>query len=123
MPWAALDDGFHEDPRTLEAGLAAAGLYACATCYVARHLLDGRIPDKAVARMLDGGDMEPLDTLLRVGLFTKADEGGYEVADYFKGNQTRAVVEKRREDKKQRASNAANARWRKKRDADADEGS
>jgi hypothetical protein len=117
VPWAALDDGFHEDPRTLEVGLAAAGLYACATTYVARHLLDGLIPRRALARMLDGGDTAPLAALLRVGLFEEAD-GGYTITDYFKGNQTRGVVEERKRKAKVRAEKGARAMWAKRRETE-----
>lgn len=77
---ASLDDGFHDDPRTLEAGLAAAGLYACAMSYVARYLLDGVIPRQALLRMLEGGDMAPLDALVRVGYVEETD-GGYLLPD------------------------------------------
>jgi hypothetical protein len=114
MPWAALDDGFHEDPRTLEAGLAAVGLYACSTTYVARHLTDGVIPRKAIARMLDGGDMTPIEALLRVELLrhdTASD--AYEVVDYFNANKRRAEVERLRAAAKARAKSAARARWAK----------
>jgi hypothetical protein len=110
MTWAALDDGFHEDPRTLEAGLTAAGLYACATTYVSRHLLDGYIPRKALVRLLDDGDAAPLSALLTVGLLQE-DGDRFEVVDYLKGNQTREVVEERRRKAKERATKAANARW------------
>ena len=32
MAFAALSETFYTDPRILDAGLAAAGLYACAIC-------------------------------------------------------------------------------------------
>ena len=118
MPWAALDDGFHEDPRVLDAGLAAAGLYACATTYVGRHLLDGFIPRKAMVRMLEDGNADPLSALLAAGLL-REDGDRFEVVDYLKGNQTREVVEERRAKAKARAKKAANARW--KRDDDTDD--
>lgn len=112
MPWAGLDDGFHDDPRTLEVGLEGAGLYACATTYCARHLTDGVIPHKALERMLDGGDRKPLDALLRIGLLHPDDTGdGYVIADYFKGNKPRQEVEKHRAAAKERAKKAARARW------------
>jgi hypothetical protein len=114
MPWAALDDGFHEDPRILDAGLAAAGLYACATTYVGRHLLDGFIPRRALVRLLEDGDAAPVSELLRVGLLVE-DGDRFEVVDYLKGNQTREVVEERRRKSKERATKAANARWNKQR--------
>jgi hypothetical protein len=115
MPWAALDDAFHEDPRVLEAGLAAAGLYACASTYAARHLTDGYVSQKAVARMLENGDSAPLSALLRVGLMMEVHDG-YDVVDYLKANPTREKVEKLRRDKTERARKAARARWEKERE-------
>lgn len=116
MPWAALDDGFHEDPRILEAGLAAAGLYACATTYVARHLTDGYISRKAIHRLLEDGDAAPLSTLQSVGLLRFDGEDGFEIVDYLKAKSTREVVEDRRAKAKERATKAARARWGTKND-------
>jgi hypothetical protein len=109
MPWAALDDGFHEDPRILEAGLAAAGLYACATTYVARHLTDGIVPRKALVRLLEDGNDAPLSALLDAGLL-REDGDGFEVVGYLDANPAREVVEDRRTKAKERARKAANAR-------------
>ncbi len=119
MPWAALDDGFHDDPRTLSAGLAAAGLYACAMSYVARYLLDGIIPRQALLRMLEGGDMAPLDALMRVGYVEQLDDDNYYLPDYLKpgGNVSREQVEQRRKDAHERKQRWAEAQAKKKRAA------
>ncbi len=117
MPWGGLDDGFHEDPRALEAGLAATGLYARATCYSARHLLDGVIPRVALARLLDGGDMAPVDALLRVGLLEE-DGDAYIVVDYLKANKTREDIEKKRADDKARKAKGRR-KWEARRRAEA----
>ncbi len=116
MPWAALDDGFHDDPRTLKAGLTAAGLYACALSYVARYLLDGVIPRQALLRMLEGGDMAPLDALLDVGYVVETDDGYY-LPDYLKpgGNVPREKVEQRRKDAADRKQRWADKQATKKR--------
>jgi hypothetical protein len=118
MTWACLDDNFHEDPRTLDAGLAAAGLYACATCYVSGQQLDGRIPFKAMARLLEDGDATPLSALLRVGLVREADDG-YVLVEYFKdgakgGNRTKAEIELLKEN----SSKGGKARWAKTQEPD-----
>jgi hypothetical protein len=119
MSYGCLDDGWHEDPRVLDVGLTAAGLYACANCYVARHLLDGVIPKKAIERLLAGRDTEPLDALLDVGLLVES-KGGFELPDYFdNGNETREKVLKRRRDAKARKDRALN-RWREKRAKEQD---
>ena len=122
MTWACLDDGFHQDPRQLDAGIAASGLYARATCYVALYRLDGVIPRNALVRLLDDGDAAPLDALLRVGLLTETD-GSYTLADYFGkgrgGNLTREQIEKNERERKARAESAARSRWGKSRDKTA----
>ena len=85
-----------------------------ATTYISRHLTDGVIPRKAIARMLDGGDMAPIDALLRVGLLRNdAASDGYEVVDYFKANKKRADVERFKAAAKERSKAAVNARWAK----------
>jgi hypothetical protein len=109
MAWAALDDGFHEDPRTVEAGLAAAGLYACASTYIARHLTDGVIPVKVLERLLEHGDTAPLDALVRVGMVEQC-EGGYRLVDYLHANPTREKAEAKRAAAAARKA-AARARW------------
>jgi hypothetical protein len=106
MTYAGLPDEFHDDPRILEAGLAAAGLYACCTTYCGRHLTDGFVPRKAVARMLEEGDAAPLDALLRVGMM-RLDGDRYEVVDYLKINPSRTEVERR----KAKARAASEKRW------------
>ena len=116
MPWAGLDDGFHDDPRAVEAGLAAIGLYTCLTTYCARYLTDGRVPAKVAARFLDGGDMAPLDALLAADLVVEAD-GQYELPDYLNANPTRAKVLQRKADHAKRT-----AEWREKRKREREQG-
>jgi hypothetical protein len=108
LPWAALDDGFHEDPRLLDAGLTASGLFARATTYCARHLTDGRISCRALGRLLDDDDVAPVDALLSVGLL-RPFEGGYEVVDYLVSNPSREQVAERKAKKRV----AAEKRWSK----------
>lgn len=44
MPFAALADEFHSDPKTVKAGLDGTGLYARALSYCCRYLTDGFVP-------------------------------------------------------------------------------
>lgn len=120
MTWAALDDGFSDDPRTLKAGLAAAGLYACAMSYVARYLLDGVIPRQALMRMLEDGDMAPLHALLRVGYVEEADDS-YVLTDYLKpgGNLSRERVEQNQKDARERKQRWADTQAKKRHEAAA----
>ncbi|HXD55548.1 MAG TPA: hypothetical protein VN618_12385 [Solirubrobacteraceae bacterium] len=96
MPWASFDDGIHGDPRVLDAGLAAAGLYLCVTSYMARYLTDGVIPAKAVRQMLEDGDASPLDALLRTGLLVESLGDDYEAPEFLKANRSREQVEDER---------------------------
>jgi len=108
MPWCAIDDAFYSDPRVIEAGLGAAGLYSCASSDCARWLTDGLVPRRALGRMLDDGDAGPLDACLRVGLLVFRDnDDAYEVAGDLDSNQSRTKVEER----KRRAKAAADKRW------------
>lgn len=110
MPWACLDDGFYDDPRLIDEGLATSGLYARCLSYCARFLTDGYVPRRRMGRFLDDGDTQPLETLMRVGLVTEADDDRYclpEFLDEHGGNRSRAQVESAR--KKKQA--AALKRW------------
>jgi hypothetical protein len=95
VPWASFDDGVHGDPRILDAGLAAAGLYLCVTSYMARYLTDGMISRKAVEQMLEGEDVAPLAALLRTGLLVGFGDD-YEAPEFLKANRTREQVEDER---------------------------
>ena len=44
MSWVRLDDRFHSDPKVVQAGNAAAGVFARALSYCADHLTDGFVP-------------------------------------------------------------------------------
>lgn len=44
MTWARLEDKFHSNPKVVEAGNAATGLFACALSYCGDHLTDGHVP-------------------------------------------------------------------------------
>ncbi len=106
MPWAALDDSFHDDPRLVEAGIAASGLYARCTTYCARHLTDGIVSAKALYRLLDDGDAAPLAALVNAGMLRPSGQR-FEVVDYFPANRSREQVQAA----KAKAAKAARARW------------
>jgi len=109
VTWCSLDDAFYDDERFCKAGIAATGLYCLATGYASRHLTDGVVSRQRL-QVLAQGDIDLIDALLGVDLLAEVD-GGYMLADYFKGNETREVVEKRKHDKKLRAESAARSRW------------
>lgn len=104
MGWVALDDGFFANPKILQAGHAAAGLYAMGLSYCGKYLTDGFIP----SAWLIGTPKKLVTQLVDVGLWDQV-EGGYFFPDYEEYNPSREKVEERR----QAASNAASSRWRK----------
>ena len=108
MAWASLSDTFYTDPRILDAGLAAAGLYAFAISFCVLQRSDGYVPRSSMARLLDGGDTAPLDALIAAGLVKTEPDGGYTLPEFLdNGNWTRARIEARSEQKRR----AARARW------------
>ncbi|HUB72810.1 MAG TPA: hypothetical protein VL979_02085 [Solirubrobacteraceae bacterium] len=120
MPWASFDDGTHDDPRILDAGLAGAGLYLCVTCYMARHLTDGVISRKAIDKILEDGDTAPLDALLRTGLLVELGDD-YEAPEFLKANRSREKVEQDRAEatERQRKWREKQKRKREERERDA----
>jgi hypothetical protein len=109
MTWCSFDDAFYDDERFFTVGLAATGLYCLATGYACRHLTDGVISRERLL-VLARGEVDLLDALLDVELLAPVD-GGYMLADFFKGNETREEVEERRRQRKLRAESAARSRW------------
>ena len=103
MPWACLEDGFYDDPRLIDEGLAASGLYARCLSYCARFMTDGFIPRTRMGRFLNQGEMQPLETLIRVGLVEEVDEDSYRLPEFLDengGNRSRAQVERDRKKKR-----------------------
>lgn len=89
MPWANLDDHFHDNPKVLETPLAGVGLYAIGLSYCSAHMTDGFIP-QAVVRGIRGW-LGAARMLMDRNLW-EAVEGGYRVHDYLQWNRSRAQV-------------------------------
>src|ERR1700756_3023145 len=98
MSWFKIDDGFHCHPKVLEAGNEAIGLYVRCGSYCSQQLTEGRVP-RVIALMY--GDMNLIDTLVKVGLF-KPVEDGWLIHDYGTYNPSREQVLAEREAAKQR---------------------
>lgn len=98
-----LDEGWHGWPEVVQAGTAAAGLYARCGSYIADHTTDGFVPS-GVARMY--GTAEWVKRLVDVGLWTTEGDG-YRDARYFPLNKSGEQIRKAKE--------AAAERQRKKR--------
>ena len=100
MPWAKLDDGFYDHPKTLRIWRrcpGAVGLHARAISYCARHSTDGHI----MAEIVEG--LSPLqrdrEQQVKALIEEKAwyqDEDGFVIHDYNDYNPTKAQLEEKR---------------------------
>lgn len=93
MPWTKLDDGFYDDPKVLEAGNEAVGVFCRALTYCGKQLTDGYVRED-VALFL-AGKRRPIHRLVEVGLWDRVD-GGYLVVAYLRFNPSREQVETER---------------------------
>lgn len=128
MTWVKLDDKLHSNPKVLEAGHAAVGVYVCALSYCGDHSTDGVVPgfwlvrhstEELVSRLVELGFWEEIrkgahryitrDSGERVDVIAGAD--GYFIRDFLKINPTRAEVEERRGQRAVAGRRGAQARW------------
>jgi hypothetical protein len=113
--WTKLDDGFYDNPKVIEAGLEATGLYVLCLTWTSKHRKGGSISHAAIARFAGVRAAHLSDILLSVGLFENA-EGGFEIHDYLEYNpspETIAAKEKEISEKRAEAGrHGAESRWR-----------
>lgn len=101
MPWAKLDDHFHDNPKVRKAWRAcgtSVGLHIMALTYSAAHLLDGHVGAEFVVDQIPAQRQRDaaVQALLDAGLWTVADVG-WTIKDYLEYNPSRADVEAKRE--------------------------
>jgi hypothetical protein len=85
VTWTKIDDGFHDNPKIVEAGNAAAGLYVRALSWSSAKGTDGLVP-RGVALMLAGTDGPGLvERLLGARLWVECD-GGYRPPHFLEYN-------------------------------------
>jgi hypothetical protein len=101
MPWANLDDHFHDNPKVLETPLPAVGLYAIGLSYCNAQLSDGFIPRSVLVGIR--GWAAAATALVEHRFWEPAEGGGYRVHDYLDWNPSR----------EQRLADRAAARQRK----------
>src|SRR5262252_8022739 len=89
MPWAQLDDHFHDNPKILETSLPAVGLYAIGLSYCSAQLSDGFIPRVVVSGRR--GSVAAARELIE-HRFWEPVEGGYRIHDYLDWNKSREQV-------------------------------
>jgi hypothetical protein len=99
VAWAKLDDKFHGNPKVLQAGLPALGLYVLGLSYCADQLTDGQLSRKVVAGWK--GWKPAADDLVRAGLWEETPRG-YRVHDYLDWNPSREQLQRERADAAER---------------------
>lgn len=110
MPYLNLDDNYPEHPKVDALSDAAFRLHTSAMCYAAKHLTDGVIPGRKVARLMPGYKASIATELVKAGLWHRVDDG-YQIHDYLQWNKSREWwLQKRKSDA------ARQAEWRSKRD-------
>lgn len=118
MTWVRLDDGFLDHPKFLKAGPLAGYLAICAIAWSGRNLTDGHIPEEQLPRLinLEGLRVKPkdlADKLVKIGLWDRTEEG-WLVHDFHEYQSSRAEVEERREQTRERVK-----AWRKDKSGNA----
>ena len=100
MSWTKLDDTILTNPKMLEAEelcpLAAPLLWFKALIYTNQQGLDGFVPDRMIARLLDGhkSTAKAADALKTVGLWDRV-EGGIQFHNFAKHNLTKGQREEK----------------------------
>src|SRR5438067_10014759 len=89
MSWVKLDDHFYDDPKVLEAGNAAAGLYTRAITYCAAHRTNGFVP---FSWAKTSGTTKERRALVDNGLWTEVAAGTTRIVPVL--GQTGDVTEK-----------------------------
>jgi hypothetical protein len=100
MPWAKLDDRFHDNPKIRRAWMAcpaSVGVHVMALTYSAAHSLNGHVEPEFVQTLLPGAKArrEVVTALVTAGLWLVCDPG-WEIKDYLKYNPSREQVEAKR---------------------------
>ena len=111
MTWFRMDDSIYDHPKMDDVSLAAAGLWALAGTYCARHLTDGVVSLRAIQRL--GGDAVLAAELVAAGLW-RATSDGWIFHDWHDYQPSRADILAEREKAKQRQK-----AWRDKRERNA----
>lgn len=98
MPWARIDDSFHDHPKTQallteRGGIASVGLFTLLLSYCNRHLTDGAF-SSVTARRLGGTDA--MVSLLVAHGFVDRDGDGYRIHDFLTYSKSREKVDEER---------------------------
>lgn len=86
MGWARLDDGWHDHPKIIAAGLDGAGLFAMCLTWAHRARktspVPGVVPREVIARFAAGKAKRLTARLVEVHLFDAEASGGFPIHDF-----------------------------------------
>lgn len=94
MTWFKVDDGFWSHPKVLDLSPEAIALWVRSGSYSGKHLTDGYMSESAI--LLLRGTSEQAQELVDAGLWTRA-VNGWHFHDWADYQDTRSMIEKRRE--------------------------
>lgn len=106
MGWCRNDDGRHENPKLLRAGLEADGLHARMSTYSSRHETDGFVDEIVVEGLARVRHWRKIvERLVAEGLAHRDDEKrGWWVHDYLEYNPSHQELEEKRRKERERKS-------------------
>ena len=118
MPWARLDDGFHDHPKVDGLSLAAVGLYTLCLTWAHRHrktaVMPGHITEARVSKLAGKQARALANELLASGLWEPENGlGGYRIHDF----EDYLPKERDPEERREAAKRGAEIRWLKERQA------
>lgn len=115
MVWFKVDDGLPFNPKVLQAGNAAMGLWVRAGAWSMQQLTDGRVPDTILQSL---GTRNQAEALARAGLWDRADNAWQFRGWNDEGRQkTKATVEEERAAAAERQRKSREARGMSHRDS------
>jgi hypothetical protein len=106
MPWFKVDDKLHSHTKAAKAG-EALSLWVVAGSWSMDHLTDGFVPDYIAARLMPNFEQHAA-TLVRVGLWSEAEQGGdvgWLFHDWSVHQPSREQVEEERRKARERMAN------------------
>lgn len=109
MAWLKVDDGTWSAPWAVMVGDEALGVWVRLSSYSAQHLTDGLVPAGIVAMI--GASDDVVAALEAQGVVERRETGSLFLPRYLDENPSRAQVESDREQRRQKAQRAAEARW------------
>lgn len=105
MPYAQIDTEALSHPKVLALSDAAFRLWVASLAYCQRHLTDGALPEACLVALGVRLHQKHVDELVGRRLWDRTDDG-YQVHDYLQWNTSRAAVEQRRAEARERMAKA-----------------